>query len=146
LTTDCSMVGAIPAPLGEERNSILPSVATGHQSEKREEMGLHNKFAVAITPSKLSWLTKVNLHVNRRYGEQANAKNAATTIKAGLGPKRTRIGANRFRADWYSPPQNPADSRSLQERKTDNRNEETSRSLSCKIICVSRYQPHGAVW
>src|SRR5260370_36503703 len=29
LTTDSSMRGAIPLPLGERRNSILPSVATG---------------------------------------------------------------------------------------------------------------------
>ena len=39
LITDSLMMGAIPIPLGEKRNSILPSVATGHQSEKREEMG-----------------------------------------------------------------------------------------------------------
>lgn len=39
LITDSLMMGAIPIPLGEMRNSILPSVATGHQSEKREEMG-----------------------------------------------------------------------------------------------------------
>jgi hypothetical protein len=39
MTTDSSMVDAIPTPLGEERNSILPSVEIGHQTEKREEMG-----------------------------------------------------------------------------------------------------------
>ena len=37
-TTDSLTMGAIPIPLGEKRNSILPSEATGHQSEKREEM------------------------------------------------------------------------------------------------------------
>jgi len=45
------MMGAIPIPLDEERNSILPSVATGHQSEKREEMGLSCKLDAANTPS-----------------------------------------------------------------------------------------------
>ncbi|GLV59304.1 hypothetical protein KDH_61310 [Dictyobacter sp. S3.2.2.5] len=67
------MMGAIPIPLGEERNSILPSVATGHQSEKREEMGRRCKLGVTDTPSKLLWLAQANLHINRRYGEQAKA-------------------------------------------------------------------------
>jgi hypothetical protein len=59
--------------LGEERNSVLPSVATGHQSEKREEMGHGGKLDVTATPSKLLWLAQANLHNNRRYAEQANA-------------------------------------------------------------------------
>jgi hypothetical protein len=67
MTTDRSMVGAIPTPLGEERNSILPSAATGHQSEKREEMGQRCKLDAANTPSKLLWLAQANLYVNRRY-------------------------------------------------------------------------------
>ncbi len=61
------MMGAIPIPLGEKRNSILPSVATGHQSEKREEMGLSYKLDEANTPSKLPWLAQANLYLNRRY-------------------------------------------------------------------------------
>ena len=65
-------MGAIPIPLGEERNSILPSVATGHQSEKREEMGHGGKLDVTTTPSKLLWLAQANLRMNRRYAEQAN--------------------------------------------------------------------------
>ena len=71
--TDSLTMGAIPIPLGEERNSILPSVATGHQSEKREKTGLHCKLDVMNAPSKLLWLTRVNLHLNRRNGEQAKA-------------------------------------------------------------------------
>ena len=67
------MVGAIPIPLGEKRNSSLPSVATGHQSEKREEMGQSGKLAVTATLSKLLWLAQANLRNNRRYAEQANA-------------------------------------------------------------------------
>ena len=73
LTTDSLMMGAIPIPLGEKRNSILPSVATGHQSEKREEMGLSYKLDATNTPSKLLWLAQANLYQNRRYHEQANA-------------------------------------------------------------------------
>jgi hypothetical protein len=71
LTTDSLMMGAIPIPLDEERNSILPSVATGHQSEKREEMGLSCKLDAANTPSKLLGLAQANLRINRRYREQA---------------------------------------------------------------------------
>ncbi len=66
MTTDSSMVGAIPTPLGEERNSLLPSVATGHQSEKREEMGSCSKLNGEGTPSKLLWLAQANLYMNRR--------------------------------------------------------------------------------
>jgi hypothetical protein len=65
-------MGAIPIPLGEKRNSVLPSVATGHQSEKREEMGQGGKLDVTTTPSKLLWLAQANLRMNRRYAEQAN--------------------------------------------------------------------------
>lgn len=54
MTTDRSMVGAIPTPLGEERNSILPSAATGHQSEKREEMGQRCKLDAANTRSRVA--------------------------------------------------------------------------------------------
>jgi len=72
LTTDSLMMGAIPIPPGEERNSILPSVAIGHQSEKREEMGQRCKLDATTTPSKLLWLAQANLHQNRRYHEQAN--------------------------------------------------------------------------
>jgi hypothetical protein len=64
-------MGAILIPLGEKRNSILPSVATGHQSEKREEMGLSYTLDVTNTPSKLLWLAQANLHLNRRYRKQA---------------------------------------------------------------------------
>ncbi|GHO55463.1 hypothetical protein KSB_94760 [Ktedonobacter robiniae] len=64
-------MGAIPIPPGEKRNSILPSVATGHQSEKREEMGQNCKLEVMNTPSKLLWLAQANLHFNRRYSKQA---------------------------------------------------------------------------
>jgi hypothetical protein len=71
LTTDSSTMGAIPIPLGEKRNSILPSVATGHQSEKREEMGLSSKLDTVTTPSKLLWLAQANLCLNRRYRKQA---------------------------------------------------------------------------
>ena len=60
------MVGAIPTPLGEERNSLLPSVATGHQSEKREEMRERSKLDGVKTSSKLLWLAQANLYVNRR--------------------------------------------------------------------------------
>ena len=67
------MVGAIPTPRGEERNSILPSVATGHQSEKREEMGQKGKLDATNTPSKLLWLAQANLRINRRYREQAKS-------------------------------------------------------------------------
>lgn len=38
------MVGAIPTPPGEWRNSILSRVATGHQSLKREKMGLSGEL------------------------------------------------------------------------------------------------------
>ena len=65
------MMGAIPIPLGEKRNSILPSVATGHQSEKREEMRERSKLDGVTTSSKLLWLAQANLSINRRYGEQA---------------------------------------------------------------------------
>ena len=64
-------MGAIPIPLGEKRNSILPSVETGHQSEKREEMGKSCKLDATNTPSKLLWLAQANLRINRRYREQA---------------------------------------------------------------------------
>jgi hypothetical protein len=67
------MMGVIPIPLGEKRNSILPSVATGHQSEKREEMGQSCKLDATNTPSKWLWLAQANLHLNRRYREQAKA-------------------------------------------------------------------------
>jgi hypothetical protein len=67
LTTDSLMMGAIPIPLGEKRNSILPSVATGPQSEKREEMGRSGKLDATNTPSKLLRLAQANLYVNRRY-------------------------------------------------------------------------------
>ena len=72
LTTDSSMMGVIPIPLGEGRNSILPSVATGPQSEKREEMEIPQKLTLRTAPSKLLWLAKANLRLNRRYREQAN--------------------------------------------------------------------------
>jgi hypothetical protein len=60
------MVGAIPTPLGEERNSILPSVETGHQTEKREETGSCSNLDGVTTSSKLLWPAKANLYVNRR--------------------------------------------------------------------------------
>jgi hypothetical protein len=60
------MVGAIPTPLGEERNSLLPSVATGHQSEKREEMRERSKLDGVKTSSKLLGLAQANLYANRR--------------------------------------------------------------------------------
>jgi hypothetical protein len=60
------MVGAIPTPLGEERNSLLPSVATGHQSEKREEMRKRSKLDGVKTSSKLLRLAQANLCMNRR--------------------------------------------------------------------------------
>lgn len=62
LTTDSLTMGEIPIPLGEERNSILPSVAIGHQSEKREEMGRSCKLDATNTPRKLLWLAQANLH------------------------------------------------------------------------------------
>jgi len=62
------MMGAIPIPLGDKRNSVLPSVATGHQFEKREKMGQQGKLDARSTPSKLLWLAQANLHLNRRYG------------------------------------------------------------------------------
>ncbi len=55
LTTDSLKMDAIPIPPGEKRNSILPSVATGHQPEKREEMGQNGKLDATNTPSKLLW-------------------------------------------------------------------------------------------
>jgi hypothetical protein len=67
------MMGAIPIPLGEKRNSILPSVETGHQSEKREETGQSRKLDATNTPSKLLWLAQANLCSNRRYLQQAKA-------------------------------------------------------------------------
>ncbi len=71
LTTYSLMMGAIPIPPGEKRNSILPSVATGHQSEKREEMGFSCKLDATNAPSKLLWLAQANLRLNRRYRKQA---------------------------------------------------------------------------
>jgi hypothetical protein len=73
MTTDSAMVGAIPTPLGEERNSLLPSVATGHQTEKREEMRERSKLDGVTPSSKLLWLAQANLYVNRRNCQQANA-------------------------------------------------------------------------
>ncbi len=67
LTTDSLMMGAIPIPPGEKRNSILPLVVTGHQSKKREEMGSSGKLDATNTPSKLLWLAQANLCLNRRY-------------------------------------------------------------------------------
>jgi hypothetical protein len=64
-------MGAIPIPPGETRNSILPLVATGHQSKKREEMGQRGKLDATNTPSKLLWLAQANLCLNRRYLQQA---------------------------------------------------------------------------
>jgi len=40
------MVGAIPTPLGEKRNSVLSKVEIGHQSLKREEMELSGELDV----------------------------------------------------------------------------------------------------
>jgi hypothetical protein len=73
LTTDSSMRGAIPLPSGERRNSILPSVATGQQSEKREKTGQRDKLDVTNAPSKLLWLAQANLCITRRNGKQAKA-------------------------------------------------------------------------
>lgn len=67
LTTDSLMMGVIPIPLGEKRNSVLPLVATGHQSKKREKMGSSGQLDVTNTPSKLLWLAQANLCLNRRY-------------------------------------------------------------------------------
>ena len=36
-------------------------------------MGQSGKLAVTDTLSKLLWLAQANLHMNRRYAEQANA-------------------------------------------------------------------------
>ena len=98
-------MGAIPIPLGEKRNSILPSVATGHQSEKREETGQNGKLDATNTPSKLLWLAQANLCPNRRYLQQAKASQRKYQgTNAGLGPKWTRIGADISNRDRYSPP------------------------------------------
>jgi hypothetical protein len=46
------MVGAIPTPPGERRNSILSRVETGHQSLKREKMELNGELdAVTLLAS-----------------------------------------------------------------------------------------------
>jgi hypothetical protein len=46
------MMGAIPIPPGERRNSILSRVEAGHQSLKREKTGLNGELdAVTLLAS-----------------------------------------------------------------------------------------------
>src|SRR2546425_3864945 len=73
LTTDSSMRGAIPLPSSERRNSILPTVATGPQSVKREKTGQRYKLDGTNAPSKLLWIAQANLCITRRNGKQAKA-------------------------------------------------------------------------
>jgi hypothetical protein len=73
LTTDCSMSGVIPDPLGVERKCGSPSVTTGPQPEKRGATRVTAELDGATPASRLLWSAQANVHLNRRQHEQADA-------------------------------------------------------------------------
>lgn len=109
-----AMAGEIPAPSGERRNSIIPGVATGHQSPKRDETRRNTE------------LDGVYLLAGS-YGQRKQTSTITVVMVDGLtrvcgfssesrepGPKRIRLGASVSLSDWCSPPLNPADRTDLQ--------------------------------
>ena len=73
LTTDCSMSGVIPDPLGVERKCRSPAVATGPQPEKRGATRVTAELDGATPAGRLLWSAQANVHLNRRQHEQAHA-------------------------------------------------------------------------